>query len=190
MSIRIARLEELSVADAQRLVRGYESKQRYDVWKVETPERTEIRLELVDLDEPFVKRWDHAERMIEWFRGLLSEGLSFGAWAGDRLVGLALTQRQEWNDTAVVWELHVEGGHRGRGIGRRLLSAVEDAAHGAALRTVMCETQTPNVAAIAFYRSAGYSLEGIDLSYYANDDVERGEVAVFMKKALRPGGHR
>jgi ribosomal protein S18 acetylase RimI-like enzyme len=54
------------------------------------------------------------------------------------------------------------------------------------LRCLVCETQTTNVPSIQFYRSMGFHLEGLDLSYYTNEDQERGEMAVFMKKRLGP----
>jgi hypothetical protein len=31
----------------------------------------------------------------------------------------------------------------------------------------------------------GFELDGVDMSYYTNRDVESGEVAVFMKRKLR-----
>ena len=55
----------------------------------------------------------------------------------------------------------------------------------AGLRVLVCETQTTNVPAIDFYRSVGFEVDGIDLSYYSNDDVESGEVALFLKRRLR-----
>ena len=45
-------------------------------------------------------------------------------------------------------------------------------------------TQTTNVPAIDFYRKVGFEVDGIDLSYYGNNDVEAGEVALFMKRKL------
>jgi ribosomal protein S18 acetylase RimI-like enzyme len=122
--------------------------------------------------------------MTDWYRSLLVEELSFGALDGDRLIGLAITESR-WNDEAMVWELHVEERWRGKGVGKQLLAAVEAAARTKDLRAVVLETQTTNVAAIGFYRACGYALQGIDLSFYENDDLARGEVAVFMKKALR-----
>lgn len=177
-------LTDVTAEDVRRLVHGYESSRRYDVHVTETPERTEIVLELTTLPEPFVKRFKTSDAMIRWYRSLLGQGLSFGARDQGGLVGLAITQRQDWNDTAIVWELHVEAGHQRRGIGRRLLETVEAAAEQAGLRVVVCETHTPNVDAIAFYRAVGYRIEGLDLSYYTNRDVDRGEVALFMKKAV------
>lgn len=176
-------LRELTPEDVRRLIVGYESMQRYDVRWDESPQRTSFELVLTDLAEPFVRRWKH-EHMTDWYRSLLVEELSFGAHDDGRLIGLAITESR-WNDEAMIWELHVDQTHRGRGIGRALLAAVEDAARAKDMRATVLETQTTNVAAIGFYRACGYSLQAIDLSFYENDDLARGEVAVFMKKPLR-----
>jgi ribosomal protein S18 acetylase RimI-like enzyme len=63
----------------------------------------------------------------------------------------------------------------------------EVVSHATSLRQVRClglETQTSNVPAIQFYRRMGFCIEGLDLSFYSNEDQERGEVAIFMKKPL------
>ena len=51
-------------------------------------------------------------------------------------------------------------------------------------RILVCETQTTNAPAIVFYRQLGFVMEGIDVSYYSNQDYPNGEIAVFMKKRL------
>jgi ribosomal protein S18 acetylase RimI-like enzyme len=182
--IRVDGLYELMKADVDRLIVGYTSNARYDVRKKETRELTEVVFELVDLPQPFEKRWLYDEAMVDWLRSLLADGLSAGAWDDDVLVGLAIVQKQSWNDTAIVCELHVDQRFKRRGVGRRMLAWVEAAATASGLRCVSIETQSPNVDAIAFYRGSGYALDGCDLSYYNNDDRDRGEVALFMKKVL------
>jgi len=62
---------------------------------------------------------------------------------------------------------------------------LEQAGGSKGLRTVVCKTLNTNVDAISFYRSVGYEFHAIDISFYSNHDVERGEVALFMKKALQ-----
>jgi ribosomal protein S18 acetylase RimI-like enzyme len=49
---------------------------------------------------------------------------------------------------------------------------------------IVCETQNTNVPAIRFYRALGFTVDGIDVSLYTNDDLARGEVALFLKKRL------
>lgn len=64
------------------------------------------------------------------------------------------------------------------------MEALADRARKADLRIMVCETQNTNVPAIEFYRKVSFEVEGIDLSYYSNNDVTNGEVAIFMKKKL------
>jgi ribosomal protein S18 acetylase RimI-like enzyme len=99
-------------------------------------------------------------------------------------MGIALTEPREWNRSLWVQELHVTEGHRGCGLGRRLLERAVEHARTLRMRCVVCETQSSNVPAIRFYRALGFALEGVDLSYYTNEDRMRGEVAVFMKRVV------
>ncbi|MBM2847886.1 MAG: putative GCN5-related N-acetyltransferase, partial [Anaerolineales bacterium] len=114
----------------------------------------------------------------------LKEGLSFGAYEGHQLVGIALAEPRRWNQSLWVWEFHVAEALRGRGIGRKLMDTLAEQGRAAGLRTIVCETQNTNVPAIEFYRKVGFTVEGIDLSYYTNDDVFHSEVAIFMKRRL------
>lgn len=68
------------------------------------------------------------------------------------------------------------------------MSAVEAHARDEGLRCIVCETQSSNVPAIRFYRALGFTVDAVDLSLYSNDDIERGEVAVFMKKRISASG--
>jgi ribosomal protein S18 acetylase RimI-like enzyme len=92
-----------------------------------------------------------------------------------------------WNSSLILHEFHIDPAYQRKGIGYRLMDAL--IAHTAASRQVRCivaETQSTNVPAIQFYRRMGFVLDGIDLSYYTNDDVAHGEVAIFMKRHFRP----
>jgi ribosomal protein S18 acetylase RimI-like enzyme len=83
-----------------------------------------------------------------------------------------------------IREFHVAATHQRRGIGRELLQNVVTRSQQDGFRTVVCETQTTNTPAIAFYRRMGFTLEGVDISLYTNQDYPDGEIAVFMKKRL------
>jgi ribosomal protein S18 acetylase RimI-like enzyme len=115
---------------------------------------------------------------------VVEAGFSFGAFAGDQLVGVALAEPQLWNRSVWVWEFHVAESQRRQDIGRRLLDALAAKSSASSLRTLVCETQTTNVPAIQVYRKLGFRLEGIDISYYSNHDYPDGEVAVFLKRRL------
>lgn len=184
--IAVRPLTAISAAELERLIVGYTSTAKYVVAKTETVERTVITLERVALAEPYVKRWgplapDEAER----YPRLPAEGFCLGAYQGEALVGLALAERQPWNDSLWIWEFHIAAEYQRRGVGRQLMAAVAARARAAGLRVLVCETQNTNAPAIDFYRSAGFALEGLDLSLYSNADLEPGgEVALFLKRRL------
>jgi len=105
-----------------------------------------------------------------------------GAYDGDQIVGLALAEAQHRNRSLWVWQFEVLEAYRRKGVGRQLMDSLAEKARHAGLRIIVCETQNTNVPAINFYRKAGFSVEGIDISYYTNNDIDNFEVAIFMKK--------
>jgi ribosomal protein S18 acetylase RimI-like enzyme len=179
--VHIEPLREVSEEDVRRLIVGYSTSETYRYTKTETRERTEIVFELQQ--QPFEKRFPLPSTMIAYYRKIVRNGLSFEAIEDDASIGLTIADTQ-WNDIVIVWELHVDAAYRRRGIGRSLLSAVENAAREKGLRMVSIETQSSNVPAIDFYRACGYGIGAIDTAFYSNDDAARGEVGVFMRKAL------
>ena len=74
---------------------------------------------------------------------------------------------------------------RRAGIGRQLMAYAEDQARRSGLRAIVCETQNTNAAAIMVYRKLGFTIEGIDISLYANTDYPDGDIAVSLKRRLR-----
>jgi ribosomal protein S18 acetylase RimI-like enzyme len=170
---------------AQRLISGYVSPAKYQVEKTETADRITIALQLVALPEPYIKQYEPLDdETLRKYQGLPEVGFSFGIYENDQAIGLALAEPQRWNNSLWVWEFHIRAGYRRQGLGRQLMTAVIDKARAAGIRTVQCETQNTNAPAIAFYRKMGFDLDGIDLSYYSNQDYPDGEIALFMKKHL------
>jgi ribosomal protein S18 acetylase RimI-like enzyme len=164
---------------------GYTSPARWTVRREAAPEAITITTTLEPLVAPYVKRWPYSDEDLRHYAALVAEeGLSWGAYAGETLVGIALGEARAWNRTLWVWELHVAEAFRGRGIGRALVERLAGAGRERGLRVMVCETQNTNAPAIAFYRRVGFELDGIDLSYYSNEDVTQGEVAFFMKRSL------
>jgi len=183
--VEIRNLAEVDADSLKRLVTGYVSNARYAVSKTEWDDRAVIGLERVGLERPYVKRYPPPdEETVQRYAEVVQNGLSVGAYEGQQLVGIAIAEPQRWNRSLWVWEFHVVEGHRGRGIGRQMMERLVERGRAAGLRIVVCETQNTNVPAIQFYRRVGFRLEGIDLSYYSNEDWPGGEVAVFMKRRL------
>lgn len=187
--ITISRLDTIDRKTLHRIMPGYVATHKYAVSKSETREETIIRLRLVELDEPYARVWtEEDQEEFERYRGYAAQGLSLGAYDGDCLVGIALTERRDWNRTLWVWEIGVEEAYRRQGIGKRLVDALSEIARAQGLRVLVFETQSTNVPAIRFYRSVGCEIDAVDLSYYTNDDVTDGEVAIFMKRKVEDGG--
>ena len=108
-----------------------------------------------------------------------------GAYEKDKLVGIVITEAKSWNNSLWIWDVQVSNKHRRRGIASLLLDRLTVLAKDAGFRIIGLEVQNTNVPAISLYRKAGFELDGIDLSYYTNNDLaEDGQVAFFMKKKL------
>jgi streptothricin acetyltransferase len=170
----------------RQVICGYTTRERYAVRVAETEEQTTFQLQLEKLPEPFEKdfRGCLLEEELDRYEQMLAEGLSRAAWQGDQLVGLGIAGAEEWNRTLWIWEFHIHPAFQGLGIGHRLMDALADAGRSAGMRTLRVETQNTNVPAIRFYRRVGFHLEGIDVSFYSNDDLISGEVALFLKRRL------
>jgi streptothricin acetyltransferase len=183
--IEIRSITHLKPEDLQPLITGYTSTARYAVHKIESEEKTVFTLELEPRETPYVTHDDPMDQeTIQHYTGILAQDWSLGAYAGDQLVGIALTEKQTWSNRLWVWEFRIAESHRGQGIGSMLMETVAQKGSAAGLRAIFLETQTTNVPAIRFYRKAGFTLDGIELSMYSNNDWPDGEMALFMKRVL------
>jgi GNAT superfamily N-acetyltransferase len=120
----------------------------------------------------FYKSEPDDRRNLAFFRRFLApseDGLLLGAWDGDRLVGFACSY---WtfsstvaDDIALMNDLFVEDGYRGRGVGHALIDATVEAARERGLHHVEWFTATDNEVAQKLYdrtgaeRSAWYAYE-------------------------------
>lgn len=165
---------------------GYSTTEIYRVNHVETGSHMLFELRLESLSEPWEFRFPFSDEELQRYRAIVPGPYCLGAFDGSVQVGIALAEAQAWNQTLWVWEFHVHENYRGRGAGRILMAELAQMAKDEALRAIVCETQNTNVPAIRFYRAVGFRLEGVDISYYTNEDMEPGRtVAVFMKYRLK-----
>ena len=183
--IEIRSLTTLTLNDLKRVASGYSSDNKYVVVYTSAEEQVTFELQLVNLDKPYIKKFEYDNDIIHQYEGILNDGFSFGAYDGNLLVGLVIGEPHEWDHSVWVWEFHVIETYRNRNIGKQLMESVAEKAKGAGFRTIVCETQNTNVMAIKIYRKLGFRLEGIDISYYSNNDYPYGEIAVFMKRRLK-----
>jgi ribosomal protein S18 acetylase RimI-like enzyme len=181
-SMEIRKLEDLNPDDFRRIMTGYTSTNKYIVKKTEKHDLTTITMRLATLTNPYVKNFPQLPDEMKRYQQIVKQSTSLGAYEGGRLVGLAISERRDWNRSLWVWELGVEKEHRRAGVGTQLVEALVRVAKDLNLRIIVCETQNTNVPAIEFYRKTGFEVEGIDLSYYSNTDTTTGEVAIFHEE--------
>lgn len=183
--IEIQSLKALTLSDLKRVASGYSSDSKYIVLYTNAADHIAFDLQLVTIDKPYVKHFDYDDDTVQRYERLLDEGYSFGAYDENLLVGLVIGEPYAWNRSLWVPEFHVIDTYRNLGIGRQLMECVAEQARREGFRTIVCETQNTNVAAIRVYRRLGFELEGTDISYYTNEDYPDGEIAVFMKRRLQ-----
>jgi predicted N-acetyltransferase YhbS len=128
---------------------------------------------VLDEDHHFVVRgWQPASldankhRMREC---LARGGAGWGAFAGERLVGIAVLDGRRIGsalDALDMYFLHVSDGYRGRGIGRELVRFVRQRAREmGALRLYVSAAQTRNT--VTFYQGVGFGLASeVDAKLY------------------------
>lgn len=140
------------------------------------------------LPEPFDKgdrydfdRTERANIRKRWRRG---DGLHLVVDTGEQIAGVLDVTPQEWNHIAWVWNIMLDESIRGFGIGRNLFQRAATWARERGYRALIFETQTNNVPACKFYVAMGCRLEGIREMYYTNEDIQRGEVAIFWAYPL------
>lgn len=163
---------------------GYQSNEHYRVTKQEGEQKTTIQMELFPFEQPYIKRWEITDQDRNFYGKIITEGNSLAGYDEDQMVSVAIAENRKWNKTLWIWEFHVAPSHKGRGIGRKMMALLGEMARSLNLRTMLVETQSTNLPAIRFYWAVGFTIDGIDLSYYTNQDAPDGEVAIFMKKRI------
>ena len=83
--------EDLHIMD------GYVSTDRYHVSKTETADEFCFILKRQKLDTSYVKRWSFSEEEFRNYSELVNQGLSLGAYDAGQLVGIAISEKIEWN---------------------------------------------------------------------------------------------
>ncbi|OPA73748.1 hypothetical protein BVG16_27050 [Paenibacillus selenitireducens] len=180
--MEIKLLKHYDAADQGRLGGfGYTSTMKYQVRKAVSDSAMSIHIERIPLAEPYVKEWQVEADDFELYEKMIPLGYSYGTYIEDQLVGVAITEPQRWNNTLMLWNLHIAENYRRSGMGSKLLKKVIGVARDAGFRAVTLETQNTNAPAIALYKRCGFDIEAVDLSLYSNSDVDDGEVAFYMK---------
>ena len=128
------------------------------------------------LDSSYIKDYDATgERPQDWAtRFDTSQWGLFLARAEDRSLGGAtvafgtpgLDMLEGASDLAVLWDIRVTPGHRGRGVGRAMFEAAEAWSLARGCRELKVETQNVNVPACRFYAALGCELRVVRVDAY------------------------
>jgi len=187
MPLTINPLSAVSLPELQQIITGYHSSGYVAVSYTDSPGQSTFSLTYTPLAEPQQRRFDHLDQETTTrYNQILNKNFSFAAFADDTLAGLIIAEPEFWNRSVTVWEFHVRADQRRRGIGRQLMTRLVARATAAGMRTLVCETQNVNAGSIQAYRRLGFRPEGIDISYYTNNDYPNGDIAIFMKRQLSP----
>jgi len=117
-------------------------------------------IELEQFSHPWPLQQFHRELILPFSRFLIAETLPVS-----RIAGFSIT----WviPPTAEIHNIAIKGEYQGRGLGRKLLTAVLDSLAGE-VDEVYLEVRTSNRKAISLYESAGFSCAGLRKDYYEN----------------------
>ena len=117
-------------------------------------------------------------------RSLLTRahGLTLIAFLDDRLAGSAMVLWRRNNPVARLYSILTTPSFRGRGVGRRLLEAVEEASRKQGCTRMSLEVRIDNSEAIRLYETGGYQVARSVPDYYRD-----GSDALRMVKRLGGG---
>lgn len=156
------------------LVFTYEAKAYYDV-RMRTSENV-FSLEMVKtpckpekkefVDYLFAPHWDDPH--------------VYGLFDGATMLAIMEVTPENWNNRFRITNLLVREGYRRRGLGSLMITKAKELARSQRRRALILETQSCNVAAIAFYQQCGLSIMGFNACEYSNEDIARHEVRIEM----------
>jgi ribosomal-protein-alanine acetyltransferase len=140
------------------------------------------------MDVDAVLAIEQAVQRFAWTCGNFSDALTCGYVCsvheeGGEINGYAIMMAA--TDEAELLNIGVEAVQQRGGLGRTMLLEMLGAARDRNMKRVFLEVRPSNVAAIALYRSAGFSDIGVRRGYYRN--AENSEDALMMACELMPG---
>ena len=145
--------------------------------------------------KPYRKDLGQYEKAVDYEKRFdISHWQLFMAFDGEKPVGgITLAARTPGvdmlggrDDLCVVWDLRVQEGCRGQGIGQRLWDLGEEWARAQGMTQIKVECQNNNVRACRFYRKQGAVLSAIDEYAYYGEAGIAGEIQLIWYKDLRP----
>lgn len=129
-----------------------------------------------------------ASRPIGWFEDRTRTSAVFGAYSGERIVGMAGFVRETGpkdSHKGVLWGMFVEPAARGQGVGAALVDAVLE--HAASLvEQVTLAVAATNAPSLALYRGAGFTSYGVEPRALKVENGYEDEVLMIRFLGSRP----
>lgn len=132
-----------------------------------------MRLEALQ-NEPCAFSGDYEEESAqgdEYHMIRLQVSTIYGAYEGDAIVGMTgviLFREKKLKHKAALWGVYVRPSHRGQGIARQLMTHVL-AEMPPAVRQINLGVNPDNHAAVALYKSLGFTVYGEEKNAFIND---------------------
>lgn len=114
------------------------------------------------------------------YEDYLEDPSAFSLNNNEEVLGYIEVDREAWNNRLRITEILILNKFRGKGYGTILINKAKEIAAKEEFREIILETQSCNSKAIEFYIKNKFKINGIDLSSYTNDDVEKKEVRLEM----------
>ena len=172
--------------------------QRTEVLREGGEELSFIPMLPVDLDQ--VLAIELVSHIHPWTRGNFSDSLAAGHWAYCIRPKVDSVIKGSYLDPQALWaycvlfpavdELHllnitVAPGLRRKGIGVRMMNAIESVATQQGMPRIILEVRPSNLAAVNMYGSMGYEVIGTRNNYYPNNpNTGLREDATVMAKSI------
>jgi ribosomal protein S18 acetylase RimI-like enzyme len=134
-------------------------------------------------EEKVSPRYERARHEFD-MQELRDADAMFAAEVEGEVVGIGGVRSDQWSRRGIVWNLYVHRPYRGRRAGHGLIAAIAEAARAAGMERLWLETQNVNLPAIRFYEREGFTVCGLDQSFYDSDPRASRETAMFFVKAL------
>lgn len=131
------------------------------------------------IKKPFEKESDK-EFTGKLYEDYLENPSAFSVNDNEEVLGYIEVDREAWNNRLRITEILILDKYRSKGYGSILINKAKEIAEKEEFREIILETQSCNSKAIEFYIKNGFKINGIDLSSYTNDDVEKNEVRLEM----------
>ncbi len=144
----------------------------------------DLRLEALQLHpEAYGSTHDEwASLPIDAFAGRLEEGVVFGAFLDETLIGcMAIDQNPDTPERAELTAVYVQSAERRRGVAAALLAAAEREGRVLGARQFKLSVAEANAPALAFYRAKGFLDAGAEPRVLASN----GEILELLRLVKR-----